>query len=204
MSSYQTHTSVGPINPGIGNRWIMSAAFLSATGFGNLANASDAFDPYVANRIPVERIITNLSLVGVESRDPIEHLKNIKSTLKLATSDIARQFNITRQSVYKWLNGEALPERQKAEKIRELSLIADQFVAANIGNVGNLVTAKAFDGCSLLDLLKDGKPSSREIAALIEIGKKARDEYRSSSIHKVKSVPEPALPYEFEDHSSRV
>ncbi|MCD9118357.1 hypothetical protein [Pseudomonas bijieensis] len=130
--------------------------------------------------------ITNIRSVskseGVDVRSPSQHLENIKSVLNLPVSETASIFGVTRQSIYKWLSTASAPEPDKAEKIKELSQIADRFKLANVDRPGDLISMKAFEGKSVLDLFRSGEDYSSLIPLLIEESKAMDMAYDKSNI----------------------
>lgn len=119
---------------------------------------------------------------GVDVRNPSQHLENIKTVLNLPVSETAALFGVTRQSIYKWLSSASVPEQDKAKKIRELSQIADAFRLANVSRPSDLVSMKAFDGKSVLDLFKNGESYASFIPLLIEESRAMDVAYDKSNI----------------------
>lgn len=118
----------------------------------------------------------------------IYRLKQVLSGLpSLATSDLAGLFGVSRQTVLKWLSGELTPEPDKLNQIIELSKIADVFQTSGVLRTGVLMKMKAFDGRSLLDLIKTGENRSEHVMALIIEGKAMEASYRQSCLAASKS-----------------
>lgn len=92
----------------------------------------------------------------VDLRSIKDHFVNIKTELYPAVSDLAKMFGVTRQAVYKWISGSAEPEQDNAIKIKRLSDIADKVKSSGVEKKDYLLTIKAFDGKSILDLLSNG------------------------------------------------
>ncbi len=86
-------------------------------------------------------------------RSASAHLANIRQVLNPAIVDLSGVFGVSRQAIYKWLGGESVPEPDKLERIRALSLAADAFREAGITHAGQILKMKAFEGLSLLELV---------------------------------------------------
>ncbi|HBY1563971.1 TPA: hypothetical protein MI720_28245 [Klebsiella pneumoniae] len=87
-------------------------------------------------------------------------------------SELAKDLGITRQALYKWLSGENQPDdASKMQFITNLSNIADSFSKADINDAKLLVKMKAFDGKSLIDLVKEGADWHKPVQVLIDEAK---------------------------------
>lgn len=128
-------------------------------------------------------------LETVDVRSPIEHLENIRSVLNPPISELANFFEVSRQAIYKWLAKESSPEPDNLTRITMLSNIADAFKKAGIQRAGALLNMKAFDGQSLFDLLKSGKPYEKEIQDLISEAKIIEASYLQSGLSQSNAEP---------------
>ena len=126
---------------------------------------------------------------NLDVRSPVEHIENIRTVLNPSVSDLASLFDVTRQAVYKWLAGDSTPEEVKLKRIINLSEIADTFKAANISRAGSLLKMKAFNGQSLLDLLKTDKDCTAQVSALISEAKAMEVSYQKSGLATSKAKP---------------
>jgi transcriptional regulator with XRE-family HTH domain len=120
-------------------------------------------------------------------RNASEHIESIRNVLNPAIADLAGLFDVSRQAIYKWLSGNATPEPDKLNRIAELSRIADAFQAAGVSRAGALLKMKAFDGRSLMDLIKSGENRSEHVAALISEAKAMEASYKQSGLATSKS-----------------
>lgn len=118
---------------------------------------------------------------GVDVRGPLQHLENIKQVLSLPVSETAGVFGVTRQSIYKWMAG-TTPDHDKVDKIVELSRIADIFRSESVSRPADLLRMKAFEGRSVLDMIKNGEDYSQHLAILIDESKAMDDAYKASGI----------------------
>lgn len=125
----------------------------------------------------------------LDVRTAAEHIENIRNVLNPAIAELAGLFDVSRQSIYKWLSGDSIPESDKLDKIVELSRIADAFHVAEVSRAGALVKMKAFNGRSLFELIKSGENTSQEVAALINEAKAMEASYKRSGLATSKSIP---------------
>ncbi len=105
----------------------------------------------------------------------------------LATSDLAGLFGVSRQTIHAWRSGELTPEPDKLNHNIELSKIADAFRESGVSRAGVLMKMKAFDGRSLMDLIKTGENLSEHVAGLISEGKTMEASYQRSGLATSKS-----------------
>ncbi len=122
-------------------------------------------------------------------RTPIEHLENIRNVLNMPIAGLADILDVSRQAIYKWLSGKSEPEPEKLDRIVQLSSIADAFSEAGISHAGSLLKMKAFNGRSLMDLIKSGENSSDHVAALINEARAMEESYKQSGLLTSKSKP---------------
>lgn len=122
-------------------------------------------------------------------RSITEHIENIRSVLNPSVSDLANLLDVSRQAVYKWLTGESSPEAEKKDQIVALSKVADEFSVANISRAGSMLKMKAFNGKSLLDILKSGEDCGEYVVALIAEAKVIEASYKQSGLESSKSKP---------------
>ncbi len=120
-------------------------------------------------------------------RTAIEHIENIRSVLNPSIADLANLCDITRQAIYKWLSGDSTPEPVNLHRIMALSQIADTFATAKVSRASSLLKMKAFNGQSLLDLLKTGKNCNDQVATLIAEAKSMEASYKRSGLASSKA-----------------
>jgi DNA-binding transcriptional regulator YiaG len=128
-------------------------------------------------------------LIKPDVRSITEHIENIRSILNPTVSDLANLLDISRQAVYKWLTGDSSPEADNKEQIVALSKIADAFKDANISRADSMLKMKAFDGKSLLDMLKSGQSCDQYVQALIAESRKIEKSYNQSGLATSKTKP---------------
>ncbi|PAC13860.1 hypothetical protein CD006_01210 [Enterobacter sp. 10-1] len=105
-------------------------------------------------------------------------------------SELAKDLGITRQALYKWLSGENQPDDQsKTEFILNLSGVADAFSKACLDNVKLLIKMKAFDGRSLMDIIRNGKDWHQPVQVLIDEARAMNAAAESANFSVSKAKP---------------
>ncbi|MDA8095796.1 MAG: hypothetical protein M0T84_18185 [Betaproteobacteria bacterium] len=99
------------------------------------------------------------------ARTPSADLARIREVLKPAISDLATTFGVSRQSIYNWLNGEAVADGNAA-KLRDLAQAADVLAHEGITVDATLLKRKFSNGKTLLQVVQAGE-SARDAAALL-------------------------------------
>ncbi|AHF03429.1 repressor [Marichromatium purpuratum 984] len=122
-------------------------------------------------------------------RSPLDHLTNIRETLNPAIADLAGAFAVSRQSIYKWLKGESMPEAGNLERIQALSQVADAFREADIKRAPAMLKMKAFEGRSLLDLVATNEATLEHARSLISEAKAMDASYERSGLARSKAKP---------------
>ncbi|WP_210448443.1 helix-turn-helix domain-containing protein [Pantoea ananatis] len=126
----------------------------------------------------------------VEVRTTSQHLENIRNIMSPSMSELAKDLGVTRQALYKWVSGEYKPDNEANEEyILTLSKIADEFARSNVSNVKDLVKVKAFEGKTLIDLVKSGGDWSTGISLLIAEAKARDIEYQQVMNSSIKTKP---------------
>lgn len=87
-----------------------------------------------------------------ELLSPKESITLIKEILGLNMSDLATLFNISRPTVYAWLNGQE-PAPASLQKIERISKIAAIIKSKNIQRIEKISKRQLFDGKSFFDKL---------------------------------------------------
>ncbi len=100
-------------------------------------------------------------------RSPKEDLDRIRSVLKPAISDLAAVLGVSRQSIYNWINGEAVAE-ENAAKLQDLAQAADLFVREGIDINMTLMKRKFDQGRTLLQVAQAGESAYRAAHVLID------------------------------------
>jgi len=154
---------------------VASSLFLSSTGSNFLVKDVNQWRGYVQSKVQFGLMRSeaefdkNVDIELVDVRTVSEHLKNVRDTLAPSMSELAKDLGITRQALYKWLSGESQPDDiEKASYIIELSRLSDRFNEAGIENAKLMSKMKAFDGLSIIDLIKHGDDWQQSVNVLIE------------------------------------
>jgi hypothetical protein len=165
---------------------------LVGTGSAFPMERAEEWRPYVQARVPFD-VGVQVKSTGCPSpldvRTAVEHIENIRSVLSPSVSDLASLFNISRQTVYKWLSGDSNPEPENMSHIVELSRIADAFKTAQISRSDSLLKMKTFNGRSLMELIKAGENCTSQVSALIAEAKAMEASYNQSGLAASKTKP---------------
>lgn len=152
-----------------------SAPAVSGTTFSVPINAQ--------NDAPAQRL---------DIRSPKEHIENIRKVLDPAISDLAALFGLTRQAIYKWINGTSSPDDTNMARVVALSQIADRFKAEGTSRAHDLVKMKIFSGRSLMDLVKNSEQTDQHLTTLIAEAKAMSDGYQRSGAAESRTRPSDA------------
>jgi transcriptional regulator with XRE-family HTH domain len=125
----------------------------------------------------------------IDVRSAAEHLENIRAVLNPPVGELASIFDVSRQAVYKWLSGESEPEPGKLERIQGFSRVADAFKDAGIERGRALSQLKAFDGYSLLDLVRASMDCAAAVGTLISEAQHMSAAYLRSGVAMSKANP---------------
>lgn len=192
---YEIPVATRPVQP-IGSASKTAFAVISTVilGTGSIygLDRADAWRKHMQPRVPFildTEIFTLDSTERPEVRSASEHIENIRSVLNTSVVDLAAIFDVSRQSVYKWLAGSSTPEDEKLPLIISLSHIADAFHAAGVSRAGSLLKMKSFSGRSLMDIFRSGESCEGHITALINEAKAMENSYKLSGLASTKSSP---------------
>lgn len=156
---------------------VAATLLLAGTGAAYPVNAYKQWRQYVQPRVQfafdsIESTYTPAITPEVDIRNIAQHLTNIREVLSPSMSELAKDLGITRQALYKWLSGENQPDdTSKVQFITNLSNVADTFSRAELSDVKLLIKMKAFDGNSLMDLIKQGEDWHKPVQVLIDEAK---------------------------------
>lgn len=99
------------------------------------------------------------------ARTPAEDMERIRKSLSPAMSDLAKALNVSRQTIYNWVNGEQ-PTPEHIASLKDLALAADMFKEAGVLVNGTLLKRKVIQGKTLLDVVREGS-SARDAAQIL-------------------------------------
>jgi len=168
-------------SPSIAGAFIVaSSLFLSSTGSNFSVKDVNQWRGYVQPKVQfgLSKSETEADVDNevVDIRTISDHLNNVRNTLAPSMSELAKDLGITRQALYKWLSGESQPDDMaKASYIVELSRLSDRFNEAGIANAKLMAKMKAFDGFSIIDLIKRGENWQQSVSTLIDEARNLKD-----------------------------
>jgi len=174
---------------------VAASLFLVGTGASYPVDGYKHWRHYVQPRVQFafdssEGVIFTASNSDVDVRSVAQHLANVREVLSPSMSELAKDLGITRQALYKWLSGENQPDDEfKTLVITNLSNIADTFSKAGIADAKMLVKMKAFNGRSLMDLVKDGETWHKPVQILIDESKAMNTAAEAANFAASKAKP---------------
>jgi transcriptional regulator with XRE-family HTH domain len=174
---------------------VAASLLLVGTGASYPVNAYKQWRQYVQPRVQfafdsIESTYTLAISSGVDVRNVAQHLANIREVLSPSMSELAKDLGITRQALYKWLSGENQPDdASKMQYINNLSNVSDSFSKAGLNDAKLLVKMKAFNGKSLMDLIREGEDWSKPVQVLIDEAKAMNAAAESANYFASKAKP---------------
>lgn len=114
---------------------------------------------------------TTLKVPTIEAapaRSSAENLERIRKIFSPAISDLARALNVSRQTVYNWLNGEQ-PKPGHLTKLRDFAQAADAVAEAGISVTGALLKRKVIDNKNLFEVGQSGGSVRDTVQLLIQL-----------------------------------
>ncbi len=114
----------------------------------------------------IQHIVSGVEVAEVKQvRTPSENLSRIREVLNPAVSDLAATFDVSRQSVYNWLNGEQVAD-ENAAKLQDLAQAADVLAHEGVSINAALLKRKFAHGRTLLQGAQAGE-SARDAALML-------------------------------------
>jgi predicted transcriptional regulator len=104
-------------------------------------------------------------------RTPSENLSRIREVLNPAISDLATTFDVSRQSVYNWLNGDPAAD-ENAAKLQELAQAADVLAHEGVNINAALLKRKFTNGRTLMQVAQAGESARDAALTLVKILKR--------------------------------
>ncbi|WP_311968872.1 helix-turn-helix transcriptional regulator [Pseudomonas baltica] len=190
MYASPTSTYLSPSASGSKSKLVVAVMSLLVTGTGSAypITAADSWWKSVKPRVSFT-LAKEDPHKHIDVRSPVAHIENIRETLNPSMADLSAVFGVSRQAIYKWISRDSEPEPATQAKLATLSRIADELKSAQVERVGNLVKMKAFNGSSLLDLVRLGTNSSEHISVLITEARKMETNYAKSGLPQSKAKP---------------
>ena len=153
-------------------RWVgwMTAASAALTGIGTAGELS--LEHLQRSTRQAQQMVSVVEVAGVERvRTPSENLSRIRQVLNPAVSDLATTFGVSRQSVYNWLNGEAVTD-ENAAKLQDLAQAADVLSHEGVGINAALLKRKFANGRTLMQVAQAGESARDAALMLVQIHKR--------------------------------
>lgn len=103
------------------------------------------------------------------ARSPSDDLVLVRTILKPAVSDLATALSVSRQTVYNWLNGDAVTQENAIRKLRDLALAAEELEQAGVTINAALLKRKFFHGKTLMQVVQAGESVSDAAHLMVHI-----------------------------------
>lgn len=100
-----------------------------------------------------------------------ENLSRIREVLNPAISDLATTLDVSRQSVYNWLNGDPVTDKYAA-KLQDLAQAADLLAYEGVAINVSLLKRKFANGRTLMQVTQAGESARDAAMMLIQIHKR--------------------------------
>lgn len=123
------------------------------------------------------------------ARTPSEDLTRIREVLNPAISDLATTFGVSRQSIYNWLNGEAVADGNAA-KLQDLAQAVDVLAHEGITVNAALLKRKFSNGKTLLQVVQAGESARDAALLLVQVHKREaaqRERMNARFAHRAKT-----------------
>lgn len=137
------------------------------------------YTPQNVKNIKNDRIFINVNIEKqeisqVDLSPPSEKIRIIKDNLGLNVSELASVLEVSRPTVYSWLDGNE-PKPDSSIKINQLSKIAEKIHDLQIDRLHNLIRRPIFDGSkSLIDIIKNHEETADALAKLKDFADKEK------------------------------
>ncbi len=152
---------------------LLSFAVMSGTG----ASADDLgqLRKLQAGNSTISNPIKDCTVETSPLRTSAENLGRIRTIFSLAVSDLGKTFNVSRQTIYNWLNGEQ-PTPEHTAKLRDLALAADTIADAGIPISGILLKRKLIEGKNIFEFVQSGGSATDAAQLLAQIFKREAEQ----------------------------
>ncbi|MCL2657286.1 MAG: hypothetical protein FWD62_07635 [Betaproteobacteria bacterium] len=131
-------------------------------------------------------------MINVEDvRTPNDDLVRIREVLNPAVSDLANTFNVSRQSIYNWLNGDPVAEGNAA-RLQDLAQAADVLTREGIIVNATLLKRKFANGKTLMQVAQAGESARDAALLLVQIHKREAAQRKRMNARFANRVQTPA------------
>jgi DNA-binding transcriptional regulator YiaG len=111
----------------------------------------------------------NIYTVDTKSaRTSTEDIEQIRNVLSPAISDLAKSFNVSRQTIYNWMKGEQ-PTPEHTARLRDFALVADIFAEAGVPVNSVLLKRKVIKDKNLFEIIHEGGSAQYAAQLLLQI-----------------------------------
>lgn len=156
-------------------KYFLAASLLVAAGTGAFADDLSRIQQHRPNASTITNPIKICTVDTSITRTPSEDIERIRNVLRPAMSDLAKSFNVSRQTIYNWLNGEQ-PTPENTDRLKSLALVADTFADAGIAVNGILLKRKIMDGKSLFEVVQSGGSAIGAAQLMVQIVKRESEQ----------------------------
>ncbi len=170
--------STGSSSVATATRCALAASLIGLSvfsGTGASANDIEQLRKLQTNGLIVSNPIKICTVQSTPVRTFVENLERIRLVFAPAVSDLAKSFNVSRQTIYNWLNGEQ-PTIEHTAKLKDLALAADIFSESGIKVSGILLKRKITDGKNMFEVVQSGGSAADAAQLLIQIIKRESEQ----------------------------
>lgn len=146
-------------------KYALAVSLLVAAGTGAYADDLSRLQQQRRNDTIISNPVKIYAVETTSARSPTEDMERIRKVLSPAMSDLAKSFNVSRQTIYNWVNGEQ-PTPEHTARLKDLALVADMFTDAGISVNSVLLKRKVMEGKNLFEIVREGG-SARDAAQLL-------------------------------------
>jgi transcriptional regulator with XRE-family HTH domain len=100
-------------------------------------------------------VLGSAELGDYSARTSADNVRRVLEIMKPSVKDLASLFEVSRQTIYNWMNGDE-PKAEQAERLSALATVADIVAAENISDRSRLLKRAGAGGSSLWDVVKEG------------------------------------------------
>lgn len=149
-------------------KYILAASLLVGAGTGVIADDLSRLRQDRKNEPVISNPVKIYTLETTSVRTSAEDMEQIRKVLSPAMSDLAKSFNVSRQTIYNWLNGEQ-PTPEHMARLRDLALVADTFAEAGAPVNSVLLKRKVIKGKNLFEVIREGGSAHDAAHLLMQI-----------------------------------
>lgn len=148
-------------------KYVLAATIIVSAGTGDFVNDLDLCRQ---NRLKetMSYHLPSYSCNEVSSKTPAENIHRIREVLSSSMSDLAKSCNVSRQTIYNWLNGEQ-PRDEHSARLQDLALAADIIAEAGTPVNGLLLKRRMIEGKNLFEVVRDGGSARYAARLLVQI-----------------------------------